>query len=603
MRFLSNTVPRVLLPVIVLLWNDGIVSAGSASTSCEGKDAAVCVDEKDKPVIFDVFEKWIEGQSLEGQKFLGQLLRPSSSGEKERDEKEPSKSFFDEIKNAFATGMQMDDGLSSLKDVVGGSINQFISDLKADQDTSNQGDSSNAAFDFVTFFQTVFSDSKNEKSKEESRIMAAEFIQKASDLSHHVQSIKTDRGFLELHDIMTKALGQVTDAVVRNFGHIDWHRLKPFSMLYFLEYMESLLTPSWKRRTHTFAPEVSVKEVKELHKALYLANLAYLDTVDDIKAGLQEESSDWELIYSQLKNAPGEPAHYIALRKDPPVSSSFVRQDYLDVLLVVRGTKDFSDILSDGLLDAVEFRGGYGHAGLVQSGQFIVDHHIGLMHSLLKMSKKDKMKLTIIGHSLGAGAAAIAAIIFNEDEKDIDAYVVAFGCPSLLSKELSESAQPYITTIVSDSDMIPRLSGPTLINAVLDVMSYDWIEKGLSDLRNGLNFVREKWPFDMPEEHTENVYRYIKKLLDDFVRPEIDEIAKTAREDVILMPPGRCTHFYRDGNGVTGQHISCGFFDSLEISRTMVDDHLIGIGYNRLLLDYMRYRLGDYQFAFDQNIV
>ena len=60
-----------------------------------------------------------------------------------------------------------------------------------------------------------------------------------------------------------------------------------------------------------------------------------MDTVDEIKAGLQEESSDWELIYAQLKNASGEPAHYIALRKEQPLSVGPLQHDNLDLLLVV----------------------------------------------------------------------------------------------------------------------------------------------------------------------------------------------------------------------------------------------------------------------------
>lgn len=602
MAFFSTT--RALF-LIFFFWNNSL--AGSVGMSCEGEDA-VCVDE---PAIFDVFAKWIDDRSLEGQKFLEQLLGPSTG--KEGKDKESKSSFFDEIKDAPASDTQTDEenietklwrGISTLKDVMDDSIAQFISELNAEKETIKGDGSSNAAIDFFASFQNVFFASNSNKNSEESRKMAAEFIQKASELTEYLQrSEKSNRGFLELHDIMIKALGQVTETVRRNFGHIDWHRLKPFSIIYFLEYMEGLLTPSWKRRAHAFAPEVSVKEVTELDKALYLANLAYLDTVEEIKEGLQEESSEWELIYAQLKNAPGEPAHYIALRKDQSLSPGIVRQDSLDVLLVVRGTKDFADVLSDGLLDAVEFRGGYAHAGLVRSGQFLVDHHIDLLHSLLKMAAKEKIKLTLLGHSLGAGAATIAAVIFNEDEKSIDANVVGFGCPALLSKELSESASSYVTTIISDSDMIPRLSGPTLINAVFDIMSYDWIEKGLIDLQNGLELMRLKMPFDIPLEHVESVYEYIKKFLEDYIKIEIEEMAKATREDVVLIPPGLCTHFYRDGNGVTGQKISCDFFDSLEISRTMIDDHLVGIGYNRVLLDYMRHRLRDYQFTFEQNIV
>ncbi|KAL7544925.1 hypothetical protein ACHAWF_008285 [Thalassiosira exigua] len=600
--FCANIFRVSLLLNLLLLCR--VLPAGSAGTSCNGEDAA-CAGDQREPDIFDLFSGWIDDRSSEGQKFLEKILGPRGDDD---DDKE-SNSFFDEIKDALV-GETTDDnyveakiwkGISSLKEAMDDSVGHWFSAFDSQRVISNEERSKNPAFDFVAFFQTVFSASNAEEANEESSKLASEFIQKAADLSKLLQSDKTDRGFFELHEVMMKALKQVTETVLRNFGNIDWHRLKPFSLVYFLEYMESMLTPSWKRRAHAFAPEVSVKEVKELHKALYLANLAYLDTVDEIKAGLQEESSDWELIYAQLKNAPGEPAHYIALRKDH--SPSFVQHDFLDVLLVVRGTKDFSDVLSDGLLDAVDFRGGHVHAGLAKSGQFLVDQHVDLLYSLLKIARKEKVKLTLIGHSLGAGAASIAALIFNEDKDGIDANVVGFGCPALLSKELSESTKSYTTTIVSDSDMIPRLSGPTLINAAFDTMSYDWIEKGLADLRNVLQWTRTKMPFDIPVEHVESAYDYIKKLLDQYVKVEIDEMAEAARETVLLMPPGSCIHFYRDGTGVTGQKMPCDFFDSLEISRTMIDDHLIGVGYNRLLLDFMRRRVENYQFTFEQHIV
>eukprot|EP00581_Thalassiosira_minuscula_P007834 CAMPEP_0183705544 /NCGR_PEP_ID=MMETSP0737-20130205/2589_1 /TAXON_ID=385413 /ORGANISM="Thalassiosira miniscula, Strain CCMP1093" /LENGTH=602 /DNA_ID=CAMNT_0025932701 /DNA_START=144 /DNA_END=1952 /DNA_ORIENTATION=+ len=602
MSFFS--IVRALL--LFLFLRSQSLGASSVGSSCDEKDES-CANE---PPIFDVFAKWIEDRSVEGQNIIEKILGPADG--EGRSGKESKSTFFDEIKDAVASSASADEesiesqiwrGVTAVKDEINDSIAKFVNEFNIGKEPKKgNGACGNEGFDFVKAFQKAFFASNKDQNTEESREMAVDFIQKASELTRYLQSGKAKRGFLELHDAMMKALGEVTESVWRNFGHIDWHRLKPFSIAYFVEHMETLITPSWKRRAHAFAPTVSANEVKELHKALYLTNLAYLDTVEEIKQGLKQESSEWELIYAQLKNAPGEPAHYIALRKEP-LLHSMVRQDSLDVLLVIRGTKDFSDVLSDGLLDAVEFRGGLGHAGLVQSGKFIVDHHIDLLHSLLKMAKKEKIKLTLLGHSLGAGAAAIAAIIFNEDQKAIDANVIGFGCPALLSEELSKAATPYITTIISDADMIPRLSGPTLINAVFDVMSYDWIEKGLTDLRSGLEFIRTNMPFDIPVEHVESVYKYIKQFLDDNIKIEIEEMAKATREDVVLMPPGNCIHFYRDGVSVTGKKISCEFFDSLEISRTMLDDHLVGIGYNRMLLDYMRHHLEDYQFVFDQNIV
>ena len=579
--------------------SDDVCDEGERSCSTLNKNIAdpplvggedVMNDDQDLG-IFDVFSKWIDDRSSEGQQFLEHLLETSDD---ETASKRDFKSLFGNLNTAFTSEQQADDDRINIK--LWNTIFKAMNQGKASSESDNnieakpwyeqlsgavdsiakaanritkenlessrqesfsnikeESSNENAAFDFMKFFQSIISISNKKQEDEESSVLVAEFIEKATEFAQHLQSGKSSRGFLDLHKLMMEALGNVSESMTRNFGHIDWRRLQPFGILYFLEHMETLYTPSCKRRMHSFSPSVSAEEVKEIHKALFLANLAYGDTVHDIKDGLREEFSDWELVYAQMKNAPGEPAHYIALRKDPLPSSTlplgFIGRDYLDVLIVIRGTKDFSDVLSDGLLDEVDFRGGKTHAGLAQSGQFIVDHHRDLLQGLLNMSKRQKIKLTLVGHSLGAGAATIAGILFNEDEASIDAKVIGFGCPALLSKELSESSKNYVTTIISDSDMIPRLSGPTLANAVFDVMSYDWIERGLGDLQNVITFVRENLPFDIPSEKIEKVYDFIKAFLEEKIKPEMEIIASKERTPVVLMPPGQCVHFYRDGSG------------------------------------------------------
>ena len=76
----------------------------------------------------------------------------------------------------------------------------------------------------------------------------------------------------------------------------------------------------------------------------------------------------------------------------------------------------------------------------------------------------------------GAGVASIAAMEFN-DSDNIDVEVVGFGCPALLSKDLCEQLDDYVTTVIVDDDVVPRLSAPTVINALLDVMEYDYVPR------------------------------------------------------------------------------------------------------------------------------
>ena len=73
----------------------------------------------------------------------------------------------------------------------------------------------------------------------------------------------------------------------------------------------------------------------------------------------------------------------------------------------------------------------------------------------------------------GAGAASIVGMELNDDPK-FDVQVIGFGCPALLSKELSEQTKSYITTIVADDDCVPRMSAASVVNALLDIMEYDY---------------------------------------------------------------------------------------------------------------------------------
>jgi hypothetical protein len=90
-------------------------------------------------------------------------------------------------------------------------------------------------------------------------------------------------------------------------GGREWHKLKPFGVLYYLEYIESMHTPSWKRRIHGCSSIVLAEEIKEIHKAL--ANLIYMDTVDEIKSGLLGKESAWNRIDAQMHNEPGDSLH------------------------------------------------------------------------------------------------------------------------------------------------------------------------------------------------------------------------------------------------------------------------------------------------------
>jgi pimeloyl-ACP methyl ester carboxylesterase len=264
---------------------------------------------------------------------------------------------------------------------------------------------------------------------------------------------------------------------------------------------------------------------------------------------------------------------------------------------VVRGTKTIADAVTDFILEASDYRGGKAHAGMIDSGKWLAEKHADLFDELRKLSGKKKIKLTLIGHSLGAGAAAIAALELN-DKKNLDVNVVGFGCPALLSKELSESASDYITTVICDSDVIPRMSGATVANIALDIMEYDRYPKLQRDAKLALDDLAENLPDLVTDDRKKTVVDYIdsasEELRKKLLKPKTEE-----RVPPVLFPPGKCVHFYRDGHSISGSIAPCTFFGEIDVTRTMVDDHLISTGYGKIFLDLMRVYHDDENFRFE----
>jgi hypothetical protein len=229
--------------------------------------------------------------------------------------------------------------------------------------------------------------------------------------------------------------------------------------------------------------------VNELNEALMLSELSYADSVEEVRAGLEslydvDRSGDdsgksmkekgkisgkaqWELLFCDTQSRPNEPSHFLAIQKN---ASDY--DDTLHVLMVVRGTKSMSDLITDAMMEATdyEYNGVHGeaHSGMTRAGDYLTKRHVKLLATLLHLSDKRKLDITLVGHSMGAGAATIAAMNMNSDQfsKDIgnggnnnvkvSANVIGFGCPALLSQNLSLMTRNFVTTVIADADVIPR---------------------------------------------------------------------------------------------------------------------------------------------------
>ena len=112
------------------------------------------------------------------------------------------------------------------------------------------------------------------------------------------------------------------------------------------------------------------------------------DDVEEIRNVLRAEH-DSELVYCSLESLPNKPAHFVAVKKPRGSGSS---SSELEVLLVVRGTKHATDVITDLLCDAAPYRGGDAHSGILESGRWIAERHLNLLGSLGVGSKGKKRR-------------------------------------------------------------------------------------------------------------------------------------------------------------------------------------------------------------------
>ncbi|XP_060696571.1 diacylglycerol lipase-beta [Hemiscyllium ocellatum] len=133
------------------------------------------------------------------------------------------------------------------------------------------------------------------------------------------------------------------------------------------------------------------------------------------------------------------------------------------VVVAVRGTLSLEDALTDLSADRETLNvdcvtgESLAHKGIIQAARYIYKKLIddGILNQAF--SVVPEYKLVITGHSLGAGAASILAIMLHKSFPELRCY--AFSPPGgLLSKPLADYSKEFIISVVLGKDLIPRLS-------------------------------------------------------------------------------------------------------------------------------------------------
>jgi hypothetical protein len=498
---------------------------------------------------------------------------------------------------------KVDETESRNDDLQNGAVECQFDETIMGEDEKNQQEEQNLRkssmfFDNIgTIFLGIVSvGGKKAKYNNENDLVLSDIVASVREQIEQGSDRETKDSLPDIIKLISEYRGKMTEVAKKYFGSINLNKLSPSAVLYYIEREDEVKNPSWKRRQHRYMPELKIDKIHELNDALKLAQLCYADTADEIRIGLKHQKTPYDLVYVNVQSSPGQPANFVAVQHD---QHSFRRgfnkkekvlSSSLRVIIGVRGTKSASDAITDLLCDTVEYNGGLAHSFIVESGKYIAEKHRTLIEELREKACKKKVVVTLIGHSLGAGAASIAGIeLYNYAQSlctsigntktgrqsksmkpTMEVKVIGFGCPALLSENLAKDAS-YITTIVNDADVVPRLSGISVTNLLLDIMAFDWMEYVQRDIQFTLNELQQRHSRIFKETTRQNISQTIETLLNKHLQNTILKDRPEPRMIPELYPPGQCIHLYRDGCGMTGCYVPNTFFSEIDISRRMID--------------------------------
>lgn len=161
-----------------------------------------------------------------------------------------------------------------------------------------------------------------------------------------------------------------------------------------------------------------------------------------------------------------------------------VRQEASQSLvLCVRGTWSTRDFVTDFKCEGVAWEEGQAHEGIALVAEAIAgDAQLRrVMDEALE--KNPGYKVVVVGHSLGAGIAALLTIRWRLSGLFGDPVCFAFAPPPCLSKEVLEKGVGFIYSFVNEDDIVPRLSKDGIMDALHLIMQNchekrRWIKKG-----------------------------------------------------------------------------------------------------------------------------
>mmetsp|Transcript_35523 Transcript_35523/g.118780 ORF Transcript_35523/g.118780 Transcript_35523/m.118780 type:complete len:577 (+) Transcript_35523:572-2302(+) len=203
--------------------------------------------------------------------------------------------------------------------------------------------------------------------------------------------------------------------------------------------------PTFEEAAHAGCAVPTDAEVADLGEWAPLAlRVAYETTLVDMQRHARLHG--YELLFAELQGA----THARGAHR--PAFSFLACRTRRRAVLVVRGTQDLSDIVTDSRAHATRFCGGWAHAGMARTARWL-QRELG--PCLLHLSEVCGCEVVLAGHSLGAGVAALLAALLLPRLPALRC--VGFATPSCAAGEgLLAPLRACSISLVHRNDAVPR---------------------------------------------------------------------------------------------------------------------------------------------------
>lgn len=186
--------------------------------------------------------------------------------------------------------------------------------------------------------------------------------------------------------------------------------------------------------------------------------------------------------------------------------------------------------------------------------------------------------MVVVGHSLGAAVAAACCVQLRKSGLVPSARCVCFAPPATVDPTLAKEAAGYITSVVHDDDVIPRLQIMSILRLYQEILSHNW----LSGAKEMVGWIREdpqqSWILDIGDQ----AFGLLETRLESHwkeqsarFREELKQFEAQSKEIQPLSIPGFIVHLYRCPAGYGVIKAPPESFSRIELSSSMVADHFL----------------------------